>query len=209
MEGRAEVREVFGLPGDERSRDLAARAGAGWTPVDRRVLVRLSTTRQPQSPVAVFVIPRARVRSDCHLLVAWGIGDPGNAGTLIRTAAAFEMGFVAGPGTADPWSPKVLRAAAGGHFRTSVVAAEDLEGLRALGRPLIATVVAGGDEPAAVSGAGPVAVVVGEEAGGLPTEVIAAAERRVTIPMPGGAESLNAAVAGAIVAYELTRKPGH
>ncbi len=60
-------------------------------------------------------------------LVLYGLADPGNVGSLIRTAAAFGAGVIAGPGTADPWSPKTLRAAAGGHFRTTIELAPDLD----------------------------------------------------------------------------------
>ena len=125
-----------------------------------------------------------------------------NVGTLIRCAAAFGLGFAAGPETADPWAPKVLRAAAGGHFRTGVARVGGLAELRTGGRRLAATVARGGMPPAALA-AGSVAVLVGDEARGLPAGVVAACDFSLTIPMPGGAESLNAAVAGAIVAYEL------
>ena len=117
--------------------------------VDERGLRRLATTEHPQSPVAVMVIPAGCAASAGHLLVAWGVGDPGNVGTLIRCAAAFGLGFAAGPGTADPWAPKVLRAAAGGHFRAGVARVEALEALRAGGRRLVATVARGGLPPAA------------------------------------------------------------
>jgi TrmH family RNA methyltransferase len=168
------------------------------------VLRKLSTTRQPQSPVAVLEIPEPVLPEDGHLLAAWGLGDPGNTGTLLRTAAAFELGFAAGPGTADLWSPKVLRSAMGGHWRARCGIAADLEDLRGSGRVLAATVVAGGVPPAALGDAGDVALLIGEEAAGLAPEVVAAADLAVTIPMRGGTESLNAAAAGAILAYELS-----
>lgn len=199
------VERVFALAGDEDSVVTARRAGADLVVVDERGLRRLATTGHPQSPVAVAVIPEAAGLPAGDLLVAWGVADPGNVGTLIRCAAAFGLGFAAGPGTADPWSPKVLRAGAGGHFRAGAARVDGLEPLQAGGRRLVASVVRGGAAPAALP-PGPLAVLVGDEARGLPPEVVAACEAAVTIPMPGGAESLNAAVAGAILAYEVSRR---
>jgi TrmH family RNA methyltransferase len=201
------VEEIFALAGDAGSAETARACGATLTPVDQRGLRRLATTEHPQSPVAVMVIPPAVLPATGHLLVAWGVGDPGNVGTLIRCAAAFGLGFAAGPGTADPWAPKVLRAAAGGHFRAGAPRVESPDELRAGGRCLVATVVRGGMPPAALP-AGTLAVVVGDEAHGLPEAVVAACDLSVTIPMPGGAESLNAGVAGAIVAYEVAARGG-
>ncbi|MCJ7726319.1 MAG: hypothetical protein MUP76_08045, partial [Acidimicrobiia bacterium] len=144
----APVQAVFGLEGDLASREAAASAGAEWVPVSAEVLRKMATTPEPQSPVAVVAVGDDPVPDSGHLLAAWGVSDPGNTGTLIRTAAAFGMGFVAGPGTADLWSPKVLRSASGGHWRTRVGVAADLAQLRGAGRKLVATVVAGGASPA-------------------------------------------------------------
>lgn len=195
---------------DERLRAGSLPPGVRRVAVDDRVLARLASTETAQSPVAVFAIPAPRIPATGHLIVAWGVGDPGNVGALIRVAAAFGMGFVTGPGTADPWSPKVLRAAAGGHFRTTIGEAATAT---TLGRPLLATVVHGGEHPQRLVGAVDHAVLIGDEAAGLPPELVAAAERTVTIPMPGGTESLNAGAAAAIVAYELATAegagPGH
>ncbi|MBP1633002.1 MAG: methyltransferase, TrmH family, group 3 [Acidobacteria bacterium] len=196
------VEQVFALAEDAVSVGMAAACGAELIVVDDRALRRLATTEHPQSPVAVMVIPPVPPPAPSHLLVAWGVGDPGNVGSLIRCASAFGFGFAAGPGTADPWAPKVLRAAAGGHFRAGVGRAGSLDELRSGGRRLVATVARGGMHPAALP-PGPMAVLVGDEAHGLPADVVEACDLAVTIPMPGGAESLNAAVAGAIVAYEV------
>ncbi|MFH1329245.1 MAG: RNA methyltransferase [Actinomycetota bacterium] len=195
------VERVFALEGDAASAASARACGAELVVVDERGLRRLATTEHPQSPVAVMVIPPASLPAG-HLLVAWGVGDPGNEGALIRCAAAFGFGFAAGPGTADPWAPKVLRAGAGGHFRAGATRVESLEALRSGGRRLVATAARGGMPPAALP-AGPLAILLGDEARGLPGEVVGGCDLAVTIPMPGGMESLNAAVAGAILAYEL------
>jgi TrmH family RNA methyltransferase len=191
---------VFALPDDPVPEGVS---DAEVVIVTQAVLERIATTATPQSPVAVLEIPDPAPPGPGDLLVAWGVGDPGNVGTLLRTAAAFGMGFIAGPGTADLWSPKVLRAAAGAHFRTPVGHVADLDALRSDGRRLLATVVEGGDPPSR-PGDTPVAILVGDEANGLPDEVVGVADARVTVPMVGGTESLNAAVAGAIVAYVLS-----
>ena len=189
----AEVMEVFGL----------GPAPAGyqhWTEVTPEVLSRLADTDNPRGPVAVIRIPPPGVVTRDHYSI--DLGEPGNAGTLIRTAAAFGLDVTFSPGSVDPWSPKVLRAAAGAHFRTSI-------GEPPASRGTIATVVEGGVPPHRL---GEVldptttwAVLIGSEAHGLSSRDVAAAEIAVTIPMPGGVESLNAAVAGAIVGYELGR----
>ncbi len=202
---RARVEQVFALADDAGSAEMARACGAELVVVDDRGLRRLATTEHPQSPVAVMVIPETGLPGTGDLLVAWGVGDPGNVGTLIRCAAAFGLGFAAGPGTADPWAPKVLRAAAGGHFRAGVARVATPDELRAGGRRLAATVARGGIPPAALP-SGPLALLVGDEARGLPDDVVEACDLAVTIAMPGGAESLNAAVAGAIVAYEVAAR---
>ena len=138
----AAVETVFHLQSDTTSRGLAALAGAEAVPVTGIVLERLATTTTPQSPVAVIAIPDTALPPDGDVLVAWGVGDPGNVGTLIRTAAAFGLAFGAGPGTADMWSPKVLRAGSGSHFRIPVARVGDLSDLA--GRLVVATVAMGG-----------------------------------------------------------------
>jgi len=191
----AGLSELFGVGVADEA--LAAEAGATFRAVTESVLRRLAGTETPRGPVAVLDIPAPVIAADRRLLVVWGVSDPGNCGTLLRTAAAFGCGFVAGPGSADPWSPKVLRSAAGGHFHTTV---GEVATVAELGeRELIGTIPTGG---ALVGLVGPkAAIIVGSEAHGLPAEVIASCDRLVSIQMPGGVESLNAAVAGAIVAY--------
>lgn len=204
----ASVDTVFALFGDEPSVKAAAELGAELVVVAEAVLERLAPTEHPRGPVAIMRVPSgARVDQDM-LLIPWGVGDPGNVGSLIRTAAAFGMGVVTGPETADPWAPKVLRAAAGGHFHTTVEVRPTLsvETLRAAGFWPVATVARGGSAPWELDIEGNLALLLGDEARGLPPAVVAAADARVTVPMPGGTESLNTGVAGAILAYEMRRR---
>ena len=209
LEAGVSIARVFALQDDDSAGVAdASEAGLVVTRVTRGVLDRVAPTEHPRGPVAVFRVPEHRPRLSRDRIVLWGIGDPGNAGTLIRTAAAFGHDVMAAPGTVGLWGPKVLRAAAGAHFMTSVVASDvvTVESLRAEGFAAVATVVSGGVRPAEMPGTGPVALLVGEEAAGLRDEVIEAADILVTIPMPGGTESLNSAVAAGIVAYELSRR---
>ncbi len=195
----ARIRQVFAAADDSRALELASGSAAEIITVTQEVLNRLAPTQHPRGPVAVLEIPPpARVTGDALLL--WGLTDPGNVGTLIRSAAAFSLSVVVGPGSADPWGPKVLRAAAGAHFRTTVAP----EGARPAATRVV-TVPRGGVAPWQLPAAPRFEVVVGSEAHGLPSQMVAAADIRVTIPMPGGVESLNAAVAGSILAYEVSR----
>lgn len=194
------VREVFGLPDDRRAAGLAVAVGGTWVPVTQPVLDKLAATETPRGPIAVVEIPDMPLVS---LESVWlDVSDPGNAGTIIRTAAAFGFGVEVAPDAVDPWSPKVLRSAAGGHFHTSV----------RVGPPpkaqTVATVPAGGVDPVELIDSispGPVCVLVGNEAHGLDEEMIEAADVRATIPMSGGVESLNAAISAALIMYELRR----
>lgn len=196
---------LFSAPNDEDAARMAAEHGLRLVLVDDRALRRLAGTETPRGPVAVVEIPAESLDPTGDVLVSWGVSDPGNAGTLIRTAAAFGWFYAYAPGSADPWGPKTLRAGAGGQFQTGIKSIENLEDLGSL--HTVAAVARGGDPPAEVP-ARPTAVLIGEEAAGLPPDVIAACAQRVTIPTPGTTESLNAAIAAGIVIYELSRRWG-
>jgi RNA methyltransferase, TrmH family len=202
----AGVETVFATADDERAAGLAETAGARLVIVGDVAFSRIATTASPQSPAAVVRIPAPSTPRHGHLLVAWGLSDPGNAGTLIRVAAAFGFAYVAGPGTVDPWAPKVLRAAAGAHFRTALGVCDGVDDLRATGRRLVAAVPRGGEAPGPFTA--DTALLIGSEAHGLPDDVAAACDALVTIPMAPGSESLNAAVAGAIIAFSAGRVHG-
>lgn len=203
MDAGVAVHEVFGLEDDEEGRRLAAASGADWVPVTRRVLDKLASTETPRGPVAIIdIAAETPILGDAVWI---DTSDPGNAGTIIRTAAAFGMAVVVADDAVDPWSPKVLRAGAGGHFRTGIRRGAPPEMLT------VASVVDGGvllDDLGARLGDGPVCILVGNEARGLGNEILAEADIGVSIPMPGAIESLNAAVAAAIVMAEVARHRG-
>ena len=136
------------------------------------------------------------------VLALWRVSDPGNVGTLLRTADAFGAGVSLSPGCADPVGPRALRASAGAIFRVPLVGWVDLPERRVALVARDGTPIADGVlEP-------PLALLLGSEREGLPDDLVARADA-VTIPTPGEAESLNVAAAGAIALYELSRaRPG-
>jgi len=130
----------------------------------------------------------------------WHVGDPGNLGTLLRTADALGPAFVAlSRGSADPTAPKALRASAGAVFRVPIGPVDEAP------RPWFALVASGG-RPLWEAGLGEGTFVLGAEREGLPKEVLESCEEHVTIPQEPAAESLNVAVAGALALYELRRR---
>ena len=196
---------VFARPDDEVTAKLATAHGFELILVEPAALGRVTGTGTPRGPAAIIAIPPPALPTGRNMIVAWGLSDPGNVGTMIRTAAAFDWDFGYTEGTADPWAPKVLRAGAGGHFRVNTTPVESLQTLEDVGLTTVATVVSGGARPADVP-TGRYALLVGEEAPGLPPDVVEQSAHKVTIPMPGGMESLNAAMAAGIVIYELSRQ---
>jgi TrmH family RNA methyltransferase len=134
-------------------------------------------------------------------LALWHVGDPGNVGTLVRTADALGPAFVAlSDGCADPTGPKAVRASMGAIFRVPVTGFDDVGGRR------IALVTHGGRPLAEVPMEGATTFVVGAEREGLPDEVLARCDELATIPLAELAESLNVATAGALALYELQRR---
>jgi TrmH family RNA methyltransferase len=176
----------------------------------------LSDTERSQGVLLVAVEPDGSWRAlegvpRPRLLVLDGIQDPGNAGTLIRAAWAFAAhGVLALEGTVDPWSPKVVRAAAGAlaHLPLLRVSwADACAWLGGRGVPLLVA-EAGGRDVRAVGPMDSWALVVGNEGAGARAEVRAAAALAVGIPMAPAVESLNAAVAGAILLFVLAGASG-
>ncbi|HEX5724921.1 MAG TPA: RNA methyltransferase [Longimicrobiaceae bacterium] len=192
-------------------RQAVERAGVPLREVDERELRALAGTETPQGIVAAAEIPRHRLDAlagapaPAAVLVLDAVQDPGNLGTLARTAEALgAAGLVALPGTVDPWNPKAVRAAMGATFRLPVVAAGWDEAAPWLAEHGYAVV-------AAVAGAPPLprppppraALVLGNEGAGVSPETRAHAKLEAGVPLRGRAESLNVAAAGAILLHEL------
>lgn len=146
-----------------------------------------------------------------RLLLAEALQDPGNVGTMIRTAAAFGFdGLLLVGACADPWGPKAVRASMGGVFRLRIweysTAEEAVAKLRALRIPLYAAALAEETETAGEFAFPPaLALAVGNEGHGLGSELLRAADAVIRIPMEPGAESLNAAAAAAVLMWEVYR----
>jgi TrmH family RNA methyltransferase len=141
---------------------------------------------------------------------AAGVQDPGNLGTIIRSAEAFgAAGVLVGAGTVSPYNPKVVRASAGSLFRLPVVAVEFpavLPGLRDRGLRLLATSSHKGTSVEEADLTGGVVVMIGNEGAGLPKEIMRQVDGQVSIPHAPGVESLNAGMAASIVLYEASRQ---
>ena len=162
----------------------------------------LSTLPHPARVVAVFRradLPRGTAAPAG--LALWHVGDPGNVGTLVRTADALGPAFVAlSAGCADPTAAKALRASAGAVFRVPLATWEEAPG------PRIA-LVSGAWRPLwELELEEPLTFLLGAERAGLPAEVLADSDEIATVPVAAAAESLNVAVAGALALYELRRR---
>ncbi len=194
--------------------ELAA-LGARACLVPRSLLESVSDTRTPQGICAAFdlPVPLPLDRAPARIVALDGTQDPGNVGTIWRTAdAAGFSGLLFGSGCADPLSPKVQRAAMGSGFRVPFMAAEDLPetlaALKARGWSVIASDLKGHDFYSRPDPGERFVLVIGNEARGISQAVRDQASMLVKLPMRGGAESLNAAVAAGIMMYELCREIG-
>jgi len=179
------------------------------------LVASIADTESPRGLLAVAPRRPATIESmatgDGPVLVLVDVADPGNVGTSVRTAAAAgATGVVVAGASADPFGPKAVRASAGSIGRVPVAEAdtalEALQALRVVGRHAVATIATGGAPPESVDLTAPVAIVVGSEAHGLPIEVIERCESTVTIPLSASVESVNAAIAGAVVLFEAARQ---
>jgi TrmH family RNA methyltransferase len=165
----------------------------------------------PSTIGALAIVPTPRsefTRAGEFCLLLEDVQDPGNVGSILRSAAAAGVAqvFLSGQ-CAFAWSPKVLRAGQGAHFHLEIHEGVDLASWARAYRGRVAAAVATGGEP--VFGADlarPLAIAIGNEGTGLSAAVLGAAALRVTIPMPGGFESLNAAAAAAVCLFECVRR---
>jgi RNA methyltransferase, TrmH family len=190
------------------------------------VFASVVDTQTPQG-IAALLVPPLWTLDDAFdakgpggvaplLLIAAGLQDPGNLGTLIRSGEAFgATAILTTSGTVSGWNQKAMRASAGSVFRMPVVAVSeaDVPTLKSRGVRLFAAVAdtekALGDETSSVANADltqACALMIGNEGKGLSEEWLGFADARITIPMPGCVESLNAAIAGSLLMYEASRQ---
>ncbi len=209
-EVEASALDVLQVVVDEGSVD----AYPGAVPVARHVLERIASTTAPQAVVAEVAIPTSGwddLDGEAPVLIAADLNDPGNVGTLARSAEAAGFGALVALGdTADPWGPKTVRASAGALFRLPVVIERDVDAglaqLDARGFRRIGTRMHDATPCDELDLTGPVALVLGSEAHGLGEAYSGAIDEWVSIPMAGDLESLNVAMAGTILTYELARQ---
>lgn len=200
----------------DRALALRARLDEAGVPVletTAGLLREASGTVSPQGYVAAIEIPRLPIPEPPDLLLVLDqVRDPGNVGTMLRTAAAAGLHLaLLTPGCADPFAPKVLRAAMGAHFRLPIRREPIgfLDGLRAADASplrLRAADAAGDIDYAAADWTQPSAILIGGEAEGISKDIEVRAIERLRIPMPGGMESLNAAAAAAVLVFEALRQ---
>jgi TrmH family RNA methyltransferase len=169
--------------------------------VEQALLAEVSSLAHPPRVVGVFRredLPRGPLPPVG--LALWRVADPGNVGTLVRSADAFGAYVALSAGCADPTGPKALRASMGAVFRVPVVAWDDVSGRR------IALVPRGGTPLQDVELDGAVTFVLGAERVGLPADVLERCDALATIPQAGASESLNVAMAGTVALYEAARR---
>ncbi|MEM7092484.1 MAG: RNA methyltransferase [Actinomycetota bacterium] len=181
------------------------------------VIERISSTSTPQPVVAEVEIPEGEWRGldrAAPVLAALDLNDPGNVGTMARSAEAAGFGALIVLGaTADPWGPKTVRASAGALFRLAVIeeadAAAGLAHLSELGFRRIGTRMHNAPPCDSIDLTGAIAIVLGSEAHGLEPTHHAGIDSWASIPMAGDLESLNVAMAGTILTYETARQRRH
>jgi TrmH family RNA methyltransferase len=178
------------------------------------VIERVADTVHPQPVLAVVAFapaPLELVQNLSTVMVLVDVRDPGNAGTMIRTADAAGVGAVIHcDGSVDPTNPKTVRASAGSVFQVPVVAGggatEAIESLKSWGFVTVGTAVRNGIDYAEFDWRQRVALVFGNEAAGLDDGLMGRLDRRVTIPMVGRAESLNVGVSASVLCFEALRQ---
>jgi TrmH family RNA methyltransferase len=202
LDAGVEFRGVLVEKGDDETLQLCADHACAFTIVTAEVLSGASATVHPQSPVAMISMPPPDRMHYRNTLVLRDINDPGNLGTMVRSAGAFGWDVCVTGDSVHPWNPKVIRSGAGAHFKVHLSFSGDpVADARELGLEVAASVVSGGSSP--VRAERPMALFIGSEAHGLLREDVEASDRLFTIPIADATESLNAAVAASILMFVL------
>lgn len=180
------------------------------TQLDDKLFAELSELKTPTGILALieFMPPTAPAADSHFALLLEDIQDPGNLGSMLRSAAAAgcDAAFLS-KGCADAWSPKVLRAAMGGHFALRIYGQQDLPGVaEGFAGTLLAASLQATHSLYECELRGKIAFLIGNEGAGLSDELLNFATRKITIPMPGKIESLNAAAAAAVCLFEAVRQ---
>ena len=200
---------ILSKSGAARFEVLAGKTGKPPLMLSDAVFRSMVDVESPSGIAAEISIPDAAVplgrAPSCVFLDA--IQDAGNVGAILRSAGAFGIGHaVLGAGCADAWSPKVLRAGMGAHFAMEVLEGDLAVAIAAFGGRLACTLPRGGGSIEQADLSGRLGWLFGAEGQGVSEALAARADLKVSIPMPGGAESLNVAAAAAICFYECSRR---
>jgi TrmH family RNA methyltransferase len=231
LDRRAPVESVYiaaegrDVPAIAEIAERALGAGARVFDLGPGIMSRVADTVTPQAvcavvgdiarPVGELLSARAGavepVSPDRLLVICVDVRDPGNLGALIRSAAASgASGIVCCEGTADPFNPKTVRATAGTIFSLPLAVAgapaEMVADAARAGFRLLATTARDGTDYAEADLGGDVALVLGNEASGLPASLLELVDERITIPMAAGTESLNVAMTGTVLCFEIARR---
>ncbi|HTP63247.1 MAG TPA: RNA methyltransferase [Burkholderiales bacterium] len=208
--GRMVEELVLSKTGAAKFGTLARRSARTPVVLGDAVFKSLSDTETPAGVAAEIALPGsgAGLESSQSCVFLEGIQDAGNVGAILRSAAAFGVDHaVLGTGCADAWSPKVLRAGMGAHFGMEILEQANLvDAIAQFGGKVACTVVRGGQALKDADLAGRMGWIFGAEGQGVSDALAARAQLKVTIPMPGGAQSLNVAAAAAVCFYELSRR---
>ena len=207
--------ETLYLTSNGRSKveEIADLAKFNVVDVSDEVMKEMSETITPQGILAICTIPTTDLKSillngSRKFIYLSEVQDPGNAGTILRSADAFAMdAVITSPGSVDMYSPKVVRSTAGSLWHIPVFESVPLEDLLTLGVKAFSLGASGSTSLEAFDANGDVAAVFGNEARGLSTAQQVDAIEVVSIPMPGNAESLNLSAAASIVMYHLSNMP--
>lgn len=193
---------------DEITALLARLEDVPVTQLDDKLFAQLSELKTKTGILALIDVPVAECAAVNFVLLLEDIQDPGNLGSMLRSAAAAGCDAVfLSPGCADAWSPKVLRAAMGGHFCIRIHEGQDLTRVAAAFQGMrVATSLQAQQNLYECDLSGAVAFMIGNEGAGLSKALLALATHAARIPMPGSVESLNAAAAAAICLFESVRQ---
>lgn len=201
VQSGVQLLQLFALP--EQVKEIEK-----FTPADKITLVspsvmeKISASKSPSGILGQFAIPEAPNFDQLSPgFVLAKVADPGNMGTLIRTAAALNQKTVVAIEGCDPWSPKVVQSSAGTIGMVHIFQISWLDLVKHKKKLSLIALVVDGNQTIGNLKAQNNLLVVGSEAAGIPTEWVAQCDQTVTLPMPGGTESLNAAVAGSIALY--------
>jgi TrmH family RNA methyltransferase len=213
------LKTIFVAQGAERLLDkLQVKRDVEVLQLPKKLLDHALATESPQ-PIAALIDPPkwsweqllgSHRNSMALVIVLAGLQDPGNMGTILRSAEAFgATGVVSLPGTVSAWNAKAVRASAGSIFRVPLITASIegcIERLREAGLKIFATTSSGKNSIDLAKLNSPVALIIGNEGNGIPGALAARAHGTITIPCPGSVESLNAAVAASVLLYEASQQ---